>query len=67
MKTDKWYRDRLNAYFNSHYGKYEYDAEWYIDTEPNVWRFYIPVFNEIITLICDEDGRVREEVENAKH
>ena len=64
MKDEKWYRDKLNAYFNSRYWKYADDVEWYVDTAPNVWRFYIPWFNEIVTLTCDDDGHIREEVEN---
>ena len=67
MKTDKWYRDRLNAYFNLHFWRYEDEIEWHVDPKPNMWRFDIPKFNKTVTLVCNDDGRIEEEEEHVQY
>lgn len=57
------YAAQLKRYFDKHYGEYEYSAAWYVNPAPNMWKFEILELNRIVTLICDEDGRVTEERE----
>ena len=59
MRTEKFYKNRLNKYFNEHYPDYEETAEWYVDPAPNEWMFEIPGRGKIL-LICNDNGKVTE-------
>lgn len=59
MRTEKFYKNRLNKYFMEHYPDYEETAEWYVDPAVNEWKFEIPG-QGIILLTCHDDGKVTE-------
>ena len=60
MRTDGFYARRLQAYFDRHYGQYDESAEWFTDVAANQWKFRIPELKRVVTLICDDNGRVSE-------
>lgn len=57
-KTNEFYRNRLQQWFDRYYGKYAGSAEFYPDPSYNIWEFYIPEMNQIITLTCSHYGRI---------
>ncbi len=61
MRSKRFYQRNLDRYFNRHYFNYNDEAQWYVDPEVNVWKFYIPSLTKLVTLVCDDEGNVREE------
>lgn len=57
-KTDRFYRNKLQLYFDEHYAEYEDTVEYYNNPAPNQWKFYIPELSVVVTLICDDLGGV---------
>lgn len=58
--SKKWYRTRLQKYFDTFFKEYEETAEWYVDPAPNKWNFTIPELGYTFTLYCNEQGEVIE-------
>lgn len=61
MRSKGFYQRRLNRYFRRHYLAYDEEIAWCINTAINKWRFYIPSIKKLVTLVCDDEGNVREE------
>lgn len=57
---ETWYNNKLQKYFDNHYGKYEYDIEWFVNPAENIWRFIVPEYQIQVILTCDERGIVTE-------
>lgn len=66
MKTEKWYNNRLQKYFDSHYGQYTNTAEWYVNPAVNKWKCDILELGVTITFTCDDDGNVTEKRKEIK-
>ena len=60
MKSEKWYHERLQKYFDRTFGAYEESAEWYVNPAPNKWKFIIPELEIVVTLTCNNIGWVIE-------
>lgn len=60
LRTERFYRNKLQQYFNKRYLDYADVAEYYVDPDINVWKFDIYELGVGITLICDNDGVVTE-------
>lgn len=60
VKSERFYYDRLQRYFDEHYGEYDDSAEYYNNPAPNQWKFYIPELGVVVLLTCDDQGEVDE-------
>lgn len=60
IKTERFYRNKLQQYFNKKYLNYADTAEYYVDPDINVWKFDIYELGVGITLTCDDYGVVTE-------
>lgn len=58
--TEKFYNTKLQKYFDKYYSPYTETAEFYVNPEPNKWRFIINELGLNILLTCEEDGRIVE-------
>lgn len=60
MRTKEWYQKHLDAYFNKYFKVYNDndDVEYFTDPAPNQWMFMIRYLDIVITLTCDDDGKV---------
>lgn len=63
LKPERYYEGVLRAYYYSFYGKYEEETEYFVNPAVDKWKFYIPSLGTIITLICDDEGEIAEEIE----
>ena len=63
-KTEKYYNDHLQKYFDRRYGKYGENAEYYVNPAINKWQFKIPELCIEVTLICNDAGRIIEKRRN---
>lgn len=61
MRSKYFYRSKLDRYFNRHYFNNREEVQWYVDPAINKWKFYIPSIKKLVTLVCDDEGNVREE------
>lgn len=59
-KTEKYYHDRLQKYFDRNYGPYKETAEFYVNPAVNKWKFKIPELCFEIVLTCNDIGQVIE-------
>ena len=59
-RTERFYRNKLQQYFNRKFLNYADTAEYYVDSDINMWRFIIPELGIDVTLTCDNDGYVTE-------
>lgn len=59
-RTERFYRNKLQQYFNKKFLDYAETAEYYVDPDINMWRFIIPELGIDVTLTCDDDGHVDE-------
>lgn len=59
-KTEKYYQNRLQRYFNRNFGAYEETAEFYVNPVINKWRFIIRELDLEVTLTCNDIGWVVE-------
>ena len=59
-RTDRFYRNKLQQYFNKKFLNYADVAEYYVDPEINIWKFIIRELGIEVTLTCDNDGAVTE-------
>lgn len=64
-RSERFYNDRLQRYFDEHYGEYERDeyeedVEYYVNPAVNQWKFYIPELGVVVILTCDDSGKVWE-------
>lgn len=59
-KTDRFYRNKLQQYFNKKFLDYADTAEYYVDPDINIWKFIIRELGVEVTLTCDNDGHVEE-------
>lgn len=56
--TEKQLFNRLNKYYNKHYGELDTD-EWYVNPANNIWKFVRD--GKTIILVCDmQTGEVKE-------
>lgn len=60
LRTERFYRNKLQKYFNKRYLDYADVAEYYVDPDINVWKFDIYELGVGITLTCGNDGVVTE-------
>ena len=60
LRTERFYRNKLQQYFNKRYLDYADVDEYYVDPDINVWKFDIYELGVEITLTCDNDGVVTE-------
>ena len=65
LRSEKFYNNRLQRYFDEHYGAYERDeyedeVEYYVNPAMNQWKFYIPELGVVVILTCDDSGDVSE-------
>lgn len=49
----------LDEYFEKYYGGFECECEWYVDSAPKSWKFYVPSLHVDIVL-SENDGEVTE-------
>lgn len=63
MHPTKWYMNKLQRYFDEHYGEYGDTAGWLVNPANNIWQFVIVDLDIKVTLICDEVGLVFEKRE----
>ena len=61
VNKEQWYADRLQRYFDKHYGEFDETAEWYTNPGLNQWQFRIYEVGLEVLLICDDKGRITEE------
>jgi hypothetical protein len=59
-RSEEYYQNKLQKYFDKYYYQYEYSAEFYVNPEINKWRFVIPELSLNILLTCYDDGRIVE-------
>lgn len=59
-RTERFYCNKLQQYFNRKFLNYADTAEYYVDPDINMWRFIIPELGIDVTLTCDNDGYVTE-------
>ena len=60
MKAEKWYKRRLEAYFEKNYSQFDDLATFWNDPAPNQWLFDIPELGVKVELTCDDKGKVSE-------
>lgn len=60
MKSERWYHEKLQRYFDRNFGPYGETAEWYNNPAPNKWKFIIPELEIVVTLTCNNIGWVIE-------
>lgn len=60
FRTERFYRNYLQRYFNENYGSYEETTEFFPNPEIYKWKFYIPELGRTVLLICLDDGDVIE-------
>ena len=59
-KTEQYYNERLQKYFDRHYIVYSETAEFYVNPAINKWKFNIPELGFEVTLTCNDIGFVIE-------
>ena len=59
-RTERFYHNKLQQYFNRKYLNYADVAEYYIDPDINIWKFIIRELGVVVTLTCDNDGHIEE-------
>ena len=59
-KSEQYYENRLQKYFDKYYSHFSETAEFYVNPEINKWRFIIPELSLNILLTCYDDGRIVE-------
>lgn len=62
-KTEKYYHDRLQRYFDRNYAPYDETAEFYVNPAINKWKFKIPELGFVVVLTCNDIGWVIEKRE----
>lgn len=59
-KSEKYYNDRLQRYFDRHYIEFSETAEFYVNPAVNKWKFIIPELGFEVILTCNDIGWVVE-------
>lgn len=59
-KTEKFYNNRLQKYFDKFYGHYDEVAEFYVNPAINRWEFNIPELELCVELVCYDNGKIFE-------
>ena len=59
-RTVRYYRGRLDKYFDKRFGEYEDTVEYHNDPAVNKWRFVIPELGIEVELTCDDSGQITE-------
>lgn len=59
-RTQRFYTNHLQRYFDEYYGEHDDYAEYYVDPAPNQWKFYIPSLGKLVLLTCDDNGEITE-------
>lgn len=62
MKTERFYQNHLQKYFDKHFKEYENTVEYFVDPAPNQWKFTIPELDQTILRVCEDSGKVRKTV-----
>ena len=60
FRTERFYSNYLQRYFDEHYGQYDETAEFFPNPEIYKWKFYIPELDRTVLLVCLDDGYVIE-------
>ena len=55
-RTEKWYGQKINEYFQKHYGEHEGVTEWFVNLMTNRWKCYIPGLELVILFTCGDKG-----------
>lgn len=59
-RTERFYHNKLQQYFNRKYLDYADVTEYYVNPKINIWKFIIRKLGIEVTLTCDNDGVVTE-------
>ena len=62
MKTERFYQNHLQKYFDKHFKEYENTIEYFVDPALNQWKFTVPELDETIILVCEDSGKVRKTI-----
>lgn len=62
MRSETWYNRKLQKYFDEHYVEYEETAGYYVNPSINVWKFEIPEKGIKVTLTCEDNGNIIENI-----
>lgn len=57
---EEWYGRYLFMYYLDNYSRYADDIQWQVNPGPNIWRFRVIQLNTVVTLTCDNKGKVTE-------
>lgn len=57
MMNEKQIYNRMNKCYESEYGHYDGEAEWYGSDHPKEWKFYIPSKKITVLMLMEEKTR----------
>lgn len=61
-KNEAFFERYLQKYYDRRYASYDDIIEWYPNPAINIWRFYVPVLENEVILICSNEGLITEQV-----